>query len=319
LGKKTILGSLLLRCTYRFFYLFVAHEPIWHLKCFFVHGEYYLCLLFYFFPKNRSPKGHQHRSAMTTKEEIVKNWLPRYTGMPLDAFGEYIILVNFSNYVKMFAEMHRVGIYGLDRSMSSATAENITIINFGMGSANAATVCDLLTAISPKGLLFLGKCGGLKRKNQVGDLLLPIAAIRGEGTSNDYFPTEVPALPAFALQKAISTTIREYDQDYWTGTVYTTNRRVWEHDEKFKDYLKDIRCMGIDMETATVFSAAFKNYIPAGALLLVSDTPMTPEGVKTEDSDKSVTAKFVERHLRIGIDSLKQLINGTQTVKHLRF
>lgn len=256
---------------------------------------------------------------MNTKEEIVKNWLPRYTGQPLDKFGQYIILVNFSNYVKMFAEMHGVGIVGLDRPMQCATANNITIINFGMGSASAATVCDLLSAIAPKGVVFLGKCGGLKHPADVGDLILPIAAIRGEGTSNDYFPPEVPALPSFALQKAISTTIREYEQDYLTGTVYTTNRRVWEHDDAFKEYLRKTRAIAIDMETATIFSVCFKNKISVGAILLVSDTPMTPEGVKTDESDKKVTSGYVDMHLNIGIDSLKQLINGSLTIKHLKF
>lgn len=256
---------------------------------------------------------------MKTKEEIVQNWLPRYTGQPLEAFGKYILLTNFSNYVKMFAEWHNVPIVGADRPMQCATADGMTIINFGMGSATAATVMDLISAIHPKAVLFLGKCGGLKKKNQIGDLILPIAAIRGEGTSEDYFPKEVPALPAFALQKAVSTTIRDFDSDYWTGTVYTTNRRVWEHDEAFKRYLEQVRAMAIDMETATVFTVGFYNEIPTGALLLVSDQPMIPEGVKTEESDKKVTQQFVEKHLRIGIGSLQQLINNGHTVKHLRF
>jgi AMP nucleosidase len=256
---------------------------------------------------------------MKTKEDIVKNWLPRYTGQSLDAFGDYILLTNFSNYVKMFAEWNSVEVVGTDKPMQCATANGITIINFGMGSATAATVMDLLSAINPKAVLFLGKCGGLKKKNHLGDLILPIAAIRGEGTSLDYFPVEVPALPAFALQKAVSTTIRDHEKDYWTGTVYTTNRRVWEHDEKFKTYLENIRAMAIDMETATIFSVGFYNGIPTGALLLVSDQPMSPEGVKTEESDKKVTANYVEDHLKIGIDSLKQLINDGLTVKHLRF
>ena len=256
---------------------------------------------------------------MKTKQEIVLNWLPRYTGTKLSDFGEYILLTNFDNYVKMFAEMHNVPINGLDKPMRNATAEGITIINFGMGSPNAATVMDCLSAIQPKAALFLGKCGGLKEKNDLGDLILPIAAIRGEGTSNDYFPAEVPALPSFALQKAISTTIRDYNQDYWTGTVFTTNRRVWEWDEPFKDYLRKIRAQAIDMETATIFITAFQNKIPAGALLLVSDQPMVPEGVKTEASDKVVTTSFVDLHLKIGIDSLKQLINNGMTVKHMRY
>lgn len=256
---------------------------------------------------------------MKTKQEIVQNWLPRYTGLDLEAFGKYILLCNFSNYVLQFAEMHGVPVIGLDKPMQCATAEGITIINFGMGSPTAATMMDLIAAIEPKAVLFLGKCGGLKKKNKVGDLILPIAAIRGEGTSNDYFPPEVPALPAFALQKAISTTIRDHSFDYWTGTVYTTNRRVWEHDDDFKTYLRRIRAMAIDMETATIFLVGFANKIPTGALLLVSDQPMIPEGVKTAESDISVTRNYVSRHLRIGIDSLKQLINGGLTVKHLKF
>ena len=203
--------------------------------------------------------------------------------------------------------------------MQCATYNDITIINFGMGSPSAATIMDLLTAISPKAVLFLGKCGGLKKRNQIGDLILPIAAIRGEGTSNDYFPQEVPALPAFALQKAISTTIREANQDYWTGTVYTTNRRIWEHDEQFKAKLREMRAYAIDMETATIFIVGFFNRIPTGALLLVSDSPMIPDGVKTEISDAAVTKKFVDLHLQIGIDSLQPLANDGLTVRHLQF
>lgn len=256
---------------------------------------------------------------MKTKIDIVKNWLPRYTGEKLENFGKYILLTNFSNYVEMFAKIHKVSVIGKDRPMQCATADGITIINFGMGSPGAATIMDLLSSIQPQAVLFLGKCGGLKKRNKIGDLILPIAAIRGEGTSNDYFPKEVPALPAFALQKAISTTIRDKKVDYWTGTVYTTNRRVWEHDNVFKKYLQEIRAYAIDMETATIFTVGFYNKIPTGALLLVSDSPMIPEGVKTEASDIKVTSKYVDKHLKIGIDSLKQLINKGLTVRHLKF
>jgi AMP nucleosidase len=256
---------------------------------------------------------------MKTKEEIVNNWLPRYTDTALKDFGKYILLVNFEEYLRMFSEWYNVPIRGLEKPMPNVTAEGITLINFGMGSPNAATLMDLLSAVKPRACLLLGKCGGLKKKNNLGDLILPIAAIRGEGTSNDYFPPEVPALPAFNLQKAVSTTIRNHDRDYWTGTVYTTNRRVWEHDEKFKTYLRLIRAMAIDMETATLFITGFYNKIPTGALLLVSDQPMIRSGIKTAKSDKKVTQQYLEMHLRIGIDSLKELINKGETVKHLRF
>ena len=270
---------------------------------------------------------------MRTKNDIVQNWLPRYVGMPLESFGEYILLVNFFPYVRMFAEHYGVPIYGDGsvgdiKPMQAATANNITIVNFSMGSPMAALIMDMLTAIphqdpgkqGPKAVLFLGKCGGLKDKHlSVGDLLLPTAAIRGEGTSNDFYPPEVPALPAFALQKAVSTTIRQYAKDYFTGTVYTTNRRLWEHDEAFKDKLREMRCMAIDMETATIFAAGFANRIPCGALLLVSDQPMIPEGVKTEASDAKVSAEFVRNHIRAGIESLKLIRRNGKSVRHLRF
>ncbi|HVL13227.1 MAG TPA: AMP nucleosidase [Gemmata sp.] len=255
---------------------------------------------------------------MRTKAEIVRDWLPRYTGRRIDQFGRHVLLTNFTNYVEMFAARFGVEILGRDRPMQSATAEDLTILNFGMGSAMAATVMDLLAAVEPRAVLFLGKCGGLK-KTSVGDFVLPIAAIRGEGTSNDYLPPEIPALPSFRLQAALSAAIGKHDLDYWTGTVYTTNRRVWEHDEKFKNYLREIRASAIDMETATIFVVGFVNHIPKGALLLVSDNPMTPEGVKTSQSDAVVTERFVRAHLDVGIDTLVELRDSGQSVKHLRF
>ena len=270
--------------------------------------------------KNEKSTETPIKKGLKSKEEIVKNWLPRYTGRELHEFTDYILLTNFSKYLTLFSQWNdNAPIMGLDKPMQSVSANGITLINFGMGRAMAATMMELLSAINPKAVLFLGKCGGLKKKNALGDLILPIAAIRGEGTSNDYFPAEVPALPSFALQKAISTTIRDHALDYWTGTVYTTNRRVWEHDKEFKKHLQTIRAMAVDMETATIFITGFANEIPTGALLLVSDQPMVPEGVKTAESDSNVTAHYVEDHLNVGINSLKQLINGGLTVKHLKF
>lgn len=256
---------------------------------------------------------------MKTKKEIVDNWLPRYTGRKLEDFGEYILLTNFQLYVDMFAEKFNVPVIGEEKNMPSASAEGMTIINFGMGSPNAATVMDLLSAIMPKAVLFLGKCGGIKKKNKLGDYILPIAAIRSEGTSNDYLPAEVPALPAFNLQRAVSTAIRENAMDYWTGVVYTTNRRVWEYDERFKKYLKKTRAMAVDMETATIFTVGFANQIPTGALLLVSDQPMISTGIKTDASDQRVTSNFVEKHIKIGIDALVEIKTNGRSVKHLKF
>jgi AMP nucleosidase len=256
---------------------------------------------------------------MKTKSEIVDNWLERYTGLKIEEFGEYILLTNFDQYLHIFADICACSIKGENKNMSTASSKNITMINFGMGSPNAATIMDLLSAIKPKAVLFLGKCGGLKKRINIGDFVLPIGAIRGDGTSNDYFPPEVPAMPSFSLQKAISTTIREFKTDYWTGTVYTTNRRVWEHDSVFKEYLKKTRAYAIDMETATLFTVGFHNKIPTGALLLNSDSPMTPEGVKTLKKDEINSRKFDKKHIEIGISSLKKLLDNAETVRHLKF
>ncbi len=257
---------------------------------------------------------------MKTKLDIAKNWLPRYTGTPIDEFGDYMLLTNFHNYLESFAERFGCDIRGEGRPMQTATNSNgLTMINFGMGSANAATLMDLLVARKPSGVLFLGKCGGLKKSTEIGHFILPIAAIRGDGTSDDYMPGEVPALPSFKLHKFVSEKIIDHGQEYRTGVIYTTNRRVWEWDVKFKQYLKQLATIGIDMETATIFIVGLVNEIPRGALLLVSDVPMIPEGIKTEESDKMVTEKYVDLHLRIGIEAMTELGEKGEPIKHFRY
>ncbi len=257
---------------------------------------------------------------MLDKKIITRNWLPRYTGMPLEQFGEWILLTNFQNYVTRFAEQFNCEIYGEDRPMQAATNSNgLTIINFGIGSSNAATVMDLLTAVNPKGVLFLGKCGGLKESSEIGHFILPIAAIRGEGTSNDYFPESVPALPSFKLHKFVSNKIVDEGHDYRTGVIYTTNRRVWEHDDRFRDKLEEMTPIGIDMETATIFIVGHKNEIARGALLLVSDVPVTPDGVKTEESDRKVTANWVDVHLQLGIEAMTEIGQKGEKIKHFQY
>lgn len=257
---------------------------------------------------------------MKTKLDIAKNWLPRYTGTEIDDFGDFLLLTNFNNYVTKFAEQFKCDINGIDRPMQTATnSKGLSIINFGMGSANAATIMDLLIAKDPKGILFLGKCGGLKQTTELGHFILPTAAIRGEGTSNDYMPPEVPALPSFKVHKFVSEKIMEHNMEYRTGVVYTSNRRVWEWDENFKSYLRKLGTIGIDMETATIFISGYANQIARGALLLVSDLPMVAEGVKTEASDLMVTKNFVDLHLQIGIEAMTEIGAKGERVKHFTF
>jgi AMP nucleosidase len=257
---------------------------------------------------------------LTGRLEIARNWLPRYTGMPLDRFGDFVLLTNFHNYLTRFAEQFGCDVYGEDRPMQAATnTAGLTMVNFGIGSPNAATVMDLLSARRPRGVLFLGKCGGLRDSTELGHLILPIAAIRGEGTSNDYFPPEVPALPSFKLHKFVSQTIVSHGLEYRTGVVYTTNRRLWEHDRAFVARLRELTALAIDMETATLFIVGHHNEIPRGALLLVSDLPTTPEGVKTDLSDAVVTERWADLHLQIGIESMSQIGEKGERIKHYTF
>ena len=257
---------------------------------------------------------------MENKLEIAKDWLPRYTGMPLKKFGEYILLTNFSEYVENFSKKFQAEIYGNKKPMQASTNnDGLTIINYGIDSPNAATIMDLLVACQPKGVLFLGKCGGLKETSEIGHFILPIAAVRGDGTSNDYFPTEVPALPSFKLHKFVSEKIIEQGHEYRTGVIHTTNRRVWEHDKPFLKQLKKTTCIGIDMETATIFIVGHYNEIARGALLLVSDVPVTPDGVKTEESDREVTTNWSQIHLEIGINAMTEIGKSGEKIKHFRY
>ena len=257
---------------------------------------------------------------MISKREITRDWLPRYTGMPLNRFGPYILLTNFDDYVTRFCDRFACDLYGEGRPMQAATNDQgLSIVNFGMGSPNAATLMDLLTAVEPKGVLFLGKCGGLKQSTEIGHFILPIAAIRGEGTSDDYMDPAVPALPSFKLHKFVSDKIALRHHDYRTGVVYTTNRRVWEYDQNFRQRLHDMTCIAIDMETATLFIVGHHNQIARGALLLVSDVPMTAEGVKTEASDRKVSGKWSETHLEIGIEAMTELGEKGEKIKHFSY
>lgn len=255
-----------------------------------------------------------------SKNAIARDWLPRYTGLDVDDFGDYVLLTNFKNYVDAFARRFDCEVTGTDRPMQAASnGKGLTIVNFGIGTANAATIMDLLTARMPEGVLFLGKCGGLKQSTEIGHFILPIAAIRGEGTSDDYFPPEVPALPSFKLHKFVSQKIVERGFEYRTGVVYTTNRRMWEHDHDFLERLRSLTALAIDMETATIFIVGHHNNISRGALLLVSDVPTTPEGVKTGASDRAVTQEWSDYHLEIGIDAMTGIADDGEPIKHFSF
>lgn len=244
---------------------------------------------------------------MKTKEEIAQTFLTRYTGKALNHFGKYIILTNFNSHLKYFASLFDISIqFDGNAPMTTCTNnESITMINFGIGSSVAATIMDLLAILNPEFVLFIGKCGGLKRNMNIGDYFIPIAAIRGEGTSNDYFPPEFPALPYLPGQKIIAEVMSYRNIPFYSGTIYTTNRRIWEHDEMFLQYLQKLRICGLDMELATLLTVGCYNSIPTSVLLNISDLPIKGE-IKNETSDFiEEKEKLIEFTVDIALESMR--------------
>jgi AMP nucleosidase len=185
--------------------------------------------------------------------------------------------------------------------------ERISILNFGVGSPLAALVIDLLAFVDPVAILMLGQCGGLRTKHRIGDYFNPVAAIRDEGTSNHYMPPGVPALASFTVQKVVATEVERANLYYHTGVCHTTNYRMWEFDEKFRETLKSEKVGAIEMECATLFSAGFSRNLNVGALLLISDLPHTRRGIKTKQSSKMVFRKFSRSHLEMGLNVLMRI------------
>lgn len=257
--------------------------------------------------KVRESNVEQEKKEAIHKLKIVTDCLVRYTGMPLEKFSKYIILTNFLSYIEKFSLKYNGYVYGRDKMMQACTANGITMINIGMGSPNAALIMDLLLAVKPNSVLFLGKCGGVKN-TKLGDFIIPIGAIRGTSVCYEYdIPENVPCLPYFEVNMFVSETLAEKEIKYKNGTIFTIARRIWEHNERFKDKLIKSRAIGVDMETATLFTVGYHNGIPNAALLLVSDLPMTPEGVKTEESDKKITTNFVDLHIETGVEVMNKI------------
>lgn len=256
----------------------------------------------------------RQKSTDPLEEKVARDTLERYSGSHPDAFQENILLTNFFNYVEIFSKIsgqpiHEGGI------MASAHWEekNISILDFKVGSPAAALAIDTLSFIKPKACLMLGMCGGLRKKYKLGDYLLPVAAIRGEGTSDCYFPPQVPALSNFVIQKAIADTLESLSTNFHIGIVHSTNIRFWEFNEDFRRMLIDELVQGVEMECATLFSAGYARRVFVGALLLISDLPLERKGIKTKKSSKNVNDRFAKRHVQHGIDVLEHLIqNGIE-------
>ena len=258
--------------------------------------------------------------ANARKWRLAEDMLERYTGTPPGRFQKQIVLTNFNYYMERFSSQ-----YGDSQTRGSAMHAahsekmGVSIINFSIGAPNAALIIELLATADPKAVLFLGMCGGLHRSLEVGDFVLPTAAIRDEGASTHFMPPRVPALPTFKVQKFVSQMIVEKGFDYRTGVIHTTDYRFWEFDDKFKAELYEERALAIDMETATLFSVGFASKVPIGAMLLVSDLPLKKGGIKTKVSANRVFSAYTDLHLELGIQAMSEIAERGEHIRHYRW
>jgi AMP nucleosidase len=240
------------------------------------------------------------------EEEIARDTLERYSGSSVEDFQPFVLLTNFPLYVKYFAETRKIDVIeGSMFSCAHSKEEGITILDFKIGSPAAALVVDLLAFLPIKATLLLGMCGGLRRQYKVGEYFVPVASIRAEGTSDFYFPPEVPALANFLVQRKVSRVMDNSDIPYHVGITHTTNKRFWEFDKTFREKLITTRSQAIEMECATLFIASYRHKLPLGALLLISDLPLESKGVKTKESAAGVYKKHTSEHVEKGVEVLK--------------
>jgi AMP nucleosidase len=244
------------------------------------------------------------------EEQIAIDTLERYSGSLAKDFCTYLLITNFPRYVDYFSKSRNLEVFeGSMFKVAHSVKENISILDFKIGSPAAALVVDLCAHLPIKATLLLGMCGGLRKQFQIGDYFVPIASIRGEGTSDFYFPPEVPAMANFLVQKAVANVLMEEKSSYHIGITHTTNKRFWEFNKHFREKLVITRPQAIEMECATLFMAGYSHKLPLGALLLISDLPLAPEGtgIKTKKSSEAVYVAHTKDHVEKGVKILTKL------------
>ncbi len=252
------------------------------------------------------------------KKKIAVDMLERYTGHEIGDFQQQVILTNFHYYTQRFNALLDDHIYtqGSAFKASSSKKAKVTIIEFGVGSAMAALIGELISVVEPKAVLFLGLAGAVHPSLKVGDFVLPIASVRAEGVSQHFLPPQVPALPTFKVQKFVSQILVEHGMEYRTGTIHSTDFRFWEFDERFKQNLIEERVLAVEMETAALFTTCFVSKVNIGALLLISDCPMKKGGIKTKASAKSVFRQYTDRHIELGIEAMADIAERGEKIRH---
>ena len=278
--------------------------------------------------------------------------LRHYTGTEAGHFQHYVL---FTNYVRYVDEFVRFGIAALRDKDSPYTAfsvpggmyergdladaeeqigagtwrryqmpayhlmaegrRGITLVNIGVGPANAKTICDHIAVLRPEVWLMIGHCGGLRPSQRIGDYVLAHAYLRDDHILDDVLPVEIP-LPAIAevqramFEAAMGVTAEDEDElknRLRTGTVVTTDDRNWElRYTRSALRFNQSRAVAIDMESATVAAQGYRFRVPYGTLLCVSDKPLHGE-LKLPGQANAFYERAIGQHLRIGIGALNLL------------
>lgn len=242
-------------------------------------------------------------------DNYARHTLERYTGSSVKEFRSHILICNFHRYIRHFSQVTGNPIKANNWSVVHDNEADISIINYGVGSPSAGIIMHCLSFLDDlKCVIMLGMCGGIDDDLEIGDLLLPTASIRDEGTSSHYLPKHVPALPTFGINRiAEQVIIKEFDKVPKSGIMHTTDYRMWEFDNEFIEYILKHRIIAIDMEIATIFSVGYALNVPTSALMLVSDLPLKKGGIKSKDSAQEVFQTYTEQHLDIGIKIIEEI------------
>jgi AMP nucleosidase len=190
----------------------------------------------------------------------------------------------------------------------------ISMVNIGVGPANAKNITDHIAVLRPHAWIMLGHCAGLRNTQQLGDYVLAHGYVREDHVLDEELPLWVP-IPALAeIQVALEQAVADVTglqggalkNILRTGTVASTDNRNWEllPDNQAQRRFSQSRAVALDMESATIAANGFRFRVPYGTLLCVSDKPLHGE-IKLPGMANHFYRERVDQHLRIGIRAIE--------------
>ncbi|RZL00401.1 MAG: AMP nucleosidase [Rubrivivax sp.] len=208
-----------------------------------------------------------------------------------------------------------------------ADRSGITMVNIGVGPANAKTITDHIAVLRPHAWIMLGHCAGLRNTQQLGDYVLAHGYVREDHVLDEDLPLWVPIPPLAEIQLALEGAVEDVTQlsgyelkrIMRTGTVASTDNRNWEllpHRGPERRFSQS-RAVALDMESATIAANGFRFRVPYGTLLCVSDKPLHGE-LKLPGMANQFYRERVDQHLRIGLRAIERLRGNRAGQLHSR-